>query len=104
MGADRPPAFILVESSAHVRHGRRLVPKTNNASIESTPRRGGHVLRENGGQDIDGLAISNTPEARIVCMTPISEVDRAHLAEMTDRPPETALCPAHAKAARRVED
>ena len=61
------------------------------------PQRGGELL----SLVTTSLAISDTPEARIVSMTPISEADRRRLAEMTARPPEMALCPAHAKAARR---
>lgn len=46
------------------------------------------------------LGISAMPEARIVCMTPVSDFDRVRLAELTARPPERALCPVHAAAAR----
>jgi hypothetical protein len=46
------------------------------------------------------LAISATPEARIVCMTPVSDDDGRRLAALTARPPEAALCPVHAAALR----
>jgi transcriptional regulator with XRE-family HTH domain len=44
------------------------------------------------------LAVSATPEARLVCMTPVSEQDRIRLTQLTARPPEQALCPVHAAA------
>jgi transcriptional regulator with XRE-family HTH domain len=47
------------------------------------------------------LAISATPEARLVCMTPVSDVDRVRLAELAARPPEDALCPMHAAIRRQ---
>jgi transcriptional regulator with XRE-family HTH domain len=60
------------------------------------------ILRPQPGEDLltlvsTSLAISDTPEARIVCMTPNSEADRVRLAEVIARPPEMAVCPAHYK-------
>jgi transcriptional regulator with XRE-family HTH domain len=46
------------------------------------------------------LAVAATPEARMVVYTPVTDADRASLAELTARPPESALCPVHAAAQR----
>ena len=45
------------------------------------------------------LAISATPEARIIVYAPVTEGDRALLAEMSEQPPRITLCPYHAARA-----
>jgi transcriptional regulator with XRE-family HTH domain len=45
------------------------------------------------------LAVSATPETRLVVYTPVREVDRAALAALAVLPPGVALCPVHARAA-----
>jgi len=47
------------------------------------------------------LAVSGTPETRMVVYTPIDESDRRVLAEVVTLPPLSALCPIHAAAAER---
>jgi len=48
------------------------------------------------------LAVAATPEARLVVYTPVTDADRGRLAELTARPPASALCPVHAAAQRRI--
>jgi hypothetical protein len=42
------------------------------------------------------LGISASPETRLVVYTPMSDADADALAELTEAPPEIALCPYHA--------
>ncbi len=47
------------------------------------------------------LAISATPEARIIVYTPVDDIDRERLVSLTADPPEIELCPYHAALQER---